>query len=202
MSRKGIIAVSFALVFLTAAISSGCIAREPSAAPSETPLLAEGPGTEVFYPVGKESGCVRTEGDINSSACLVGDDWNNQIWRAFASFNLSALAGRDVTSAKFIFKGEKKKGEPFATLGTLNFHQASWGKRTMVRGDYFLPAIERLGKFDTDSGEIDVTPYVQEAVSNGEDRFQVKAQFENFLADMDSEPDQIDLDMTLEVSYE
>lgn len=198
MSRKGVIAVSFALVFLMAGISSGCITRGPAV----TPSVPEGPGTRVFHPVKEESGSVRTEGNIDASQYLVGDNWNNVIWRAFGSFDISLLAGRDVTSAKFVFEGKIKEGDPFATLGVLKVWQVSWGPRRLYREDYKLGAVERLGSFDTESGEIDVTSYVREAVSKGDDRFQVKVQFDSFLSDGDAEPDQIALDMRLEVSYE
>jgi len=199
MSRKSVVAVSFALVFLMAGIFSGCMLTAPSG--QTEPSLPAGPGTYVLEPVANESGCVRTEGNIDSSVHLVGDDWNNQVWRAFASFDISPLAGRDVTNAKFVFKGAKK-GEPFTSLGQLLFAQVKWGPRRLRMDDFKLAQIHTLGSFDTASGEIDVTSYVQEAVSGGDDRYQVRGRLDSHLSNNDSEPDQIDLDMTLEVTYE
>jgi len=199
MSRKSVIVVSFALVFLMAGIFLGCMSTAPS---GETePSLPAGPGTQVFKPVANESGCIRTEGNIDSSVHLVGDDWNNQIWRSFASFDISSLAGRNVTNAKFVFKG-RKKGEPFTNLGQLLFAQVEWGPRPLRMDDFKLAQIHIFGSFDTESGEIDVTSYVQEAVSKGDDRYQVRGRLYSHLSNNDSEPDQIDLDMTLEVTYE
>ncbi len=210
MSGKRVIAVSLALVLIMAGISSGCLPAGPARAPA-APVVSAGPGTYVVNPVREESGSMRLEGNMDANNYRAGDNWNNMQWRAFGSFDISPIAGREVTSAKFVFEGEKV-GNPFSgKLGQMLIWQVSWlspegDPRALVTGDYTIGSREgllaRLGSFDTESGEIDVTSHAREAVSSGSERFQVKVQFQRTMSDGNYEDDHVLLDMRLEVSYE
>ena len=211
MSGKSVIAVSFALVLIMAGISLGCLPAGPGRAPAAPVVVPAGPGTYVAHPVREESGSIRVEGNMDANTFIAGDNWNNVNWRTFGSFDISLLAGREVTSAKFVFEGEKV-GTPFSgKLGQMLIWQVSWlspegDPRGLVTADYKIGSreglIARLGSFDTESGEIDVTSHVREAVSSGGERFQVKVQFQRAMSDGNYEDDHVLLDMRLEVSYE
>lgn len=203
MRGKSVIAVSFALVLIMAGISLGCLPGEPAQAPVAS-VAPAGPGTYVFHPVREESGSIRKEGNMDANNYVAGDDEKNYVWRALCSFDISYIAGRDVTSAKFVFEGERE-GDPFdGSLGPLLIWQVDWGSRALVPSDYknTKSPVARLGSFNTESGEIDVSSHVREAVSSGDDRFQVKVQFERSFSNGNAESDNIVFDMRLEVSYE
>ncbi len=210
MSRKSVVVVSFTLVLIMAGISLGCLPAGPAQAPAVS-VVSAGPGTYVAHPVREESGSIRVEGNMDANTFIAGDNWNNVNWRTFGSFDISPLAGREVTSAKFVFEGEKV-GTPFSgKLGQMLIWQVTWlspegDPRALVTADYKIGSrkglIARLGSFDTESGEIDVTSHVREAVSSGGERFQVKVQFQRTMSDGNYEDDHVLLDMRLEVSYE
>ena len=210
MSGKSVIAVSFALVLIMAGISLGCLPAGPGGAPAAL-VAPAGPGTYVVNPVQEESGSIRVEGNMDANNYRAGDNWNNVNWRTFGSFDISYIAGRDVTSAIFVFEGEKV-GNPFSgELGEMLIWQVSYlspegDPRALVTADYKLGSrkglLARLGSFNTESGEIDVTSHVREAVSSEDERFQVKVQFQRTMSDGNYENDHVLLDMRLEVSYE
>jgi hypothetical protein len=125
------------------------------------------------------SGWVRADGAVFTPQPFVGDDNTNQALRAFFAFDLSSLAGAQITNAQLDLGDFDSGGDPFA-LDPLYVEEVDWGS-TLEAGDYGLGAAANLDTMN-DAGEldnsIDVTGRVASQISSGGNSFRIRLRFE------------------------
>jgi hypothetical protein len=164
-------------VFVVASDGKGAETRQeidiPVAAPS---------GVQTFQLVPDESGTVASDGDRNKEIFKAGDDEKNIGYRAFFSYNISPLLGKDIKQARLKFIGGKVVGDdpfdPTTGVGGFQVMHISYGnilpKFGSVDGSPFQRAEAYLNKPIV---EVDVTPELINTVGTGENRFQAEAGF-------------------------
>ena len=146
-----------------------------------------------------ESGHVYSD-DAVEPYIRAGDFHDNTIARGYVSFDISSLAGYDVTSAELTFYQADLLGDPFG-YGPLGLSEVRYGPRGLIPADYDLATVNNLPPSNTGTGSIDVTQFVKQAVVQQLTRFQVRFRFP-FGTDNDGQIDRITLDpVTLEVTY-
>jgi len=141
--------------------------------PVSTPTPA--PHITALHPVSGESGSVNHSGIVKSGIMQAGEDTGEVGIRAYMSFDISSLAGKNVTEAKLIISGSIT-GTPFADLDGLWVGEVEYGAHSLQPGDYNL-ASSPFDRFYSIPGAIDVTSAVQSRVSAGDSRFQVRLHF-------------------------
>jgi len=75
--------------------------------------------TVTFNLVTTETGTVSSKGDKDTSKMMAGDDDKNVGYRAFFSFDISQLKGKDIKDAKLTFTTGKVFGKPFDKMNGL-----------------------------------------------------------------------------------
>jgi hypothetical protein len=122
---------------------------------------------------------VRADGSVFTPQPFVGDDNTNQALRAFFAFDLSSLAGAQITNAQLDLSDFDTSGDPFV-LNQLSVEEVDWGS-TLEAGDYGLGAAANLATID-DEGEldnsIDVTGRVASQISGGGNSYRIRLRFE------------------------
>ncbi|MDD5398515.1 MAG: PKD domain-containing protein [Dehalococcoidia bacterium] len=139
-------------------------------------------GVQTFQMVPKESGTITSDGDRDNSIFKAGDDEKNIGYRAFFSYNIFPLMGKDIKQARLKFIDGRVVGDdpfdPVTGVGGFQVMHISYG--------------DTLPKFGTPDGspfqrseaylnkpivEVDVTPELITAVDNRLERFQAEAGF-------------------------
>lgn len=162
--------------------------------------------TVTINTVPTETGTVDQKNATDYSKVRAGDDANNVGYRAFWSFDISSLNGKDVQSANLKFSQPNILGAPFAYnmpplgLGGLWLWKASYGSS--------LPAFSYVGSkligvwliYDPPT-TVDVTIPMKQLATAGVPRFQIEALFNkvsngNVTTDMAEWPS-----VVLEVTY-
>lgn len=150
---------------------------------------------DVFTPIPRESGTVRSDGEELDDISWAGDDTENRGYRAFWSYDLSRLRGTSVAQATLEFKtgfiaashdldsSGGVVGEPTYKLWTqlrgLHIYQVNYGANALP--DYNPERVLELTEtalFEAPT-EIDITDLVQNVATGTTaiDRFQVMAAF-------------------------
>jgi len=127
--------------------------------------------------VKQESGTVSSNNDRDVTRYRAGDDDRNIVYRAFFSFDIFSLNKTDVRIAKLKFGQGRITGDPLANLTGLRVWRVSYGGGLPdfnITGDnlYYAGAL-----FNTQPGDIDITPEIKNLISAGADRFQVESLF-------------------------
>ncbi|MDY7018588.1 MAG: PKD domain-containing protein, partial [Chloroflexota bacterium] len=89
---------------------------------SVTVLIPE--KTVSLNPVAAESGTILRSGDKDTSKTVAGDSDTNESYRAFWSFDIYGLKGKDIKDAKLTFTTKNVVGDPFckAAIGLGGLH--------------------------------------------------------------------------------
>jgi hypothetical protein len=132
--------------------------------------------TVILTPVAAESGSVDKNG-IVSITKLAGDNSNNTAIRCYYSYDISELAGKNVTSAVLKFTVNNIVRDPFGHLGGLWVSRVNYGVGELVAADYQLAGTAFAAAFSAIPLDINVTPYVQNAALVGDLRFQTRLYF-------------------------
>ena len=148
------------------------------------PPVAEGitvapePETVNLARLTAESGSINSE-HVVSSKIVAGDSSANKPSRAFVSFNISSLAGKDVDSAELLSE-TGIVGTPWADLGMLGIYRVNYGPHALTPGDYSIagPGIAVGLPQAALSVPIDVTAAVRGAVASHDSRFQIRLNFD------------------------
>jgi len=69
--------------------------------------------TVTMMPIAEETGTVRSDGATDNSRTWAGDDEENRGYRAFWSFDVSSLVGKNIRSASLEFTTKDVVGDPF-----------------------------------------------------------------------------------------
>jgi len=135
------------------------------------------PKTVNLARVSGESGSINSD-HIVSTQVIVGDSTSNKPSRAYASWDISSLSGKEIEKAELLIQ-QTVTGKPWPDLGTFGVYRVDWGAHALKPGDYSLtgPAIVANLSQSALSGPINVTSAVRAAVAGHENRFQVRFNF-------------------------
>jgi hypothetical protein len=164
-------------VFVVASDGKGAETRQEIVIPVAAPS-----GVQTFKMVPNESGTVGSDGDRNKEIFKAGDDEKNIGYRAFFSYNIFPLMGKDIKQAKLKFIDGRVVGDdpfdPITGVGGFQVMRISYGdtlpKFGSVDGSPFQRSEAYLNKPIV---EMDVTPELITAVDNRLERFQAEAGF-------------------------
>lgn len=124
-------------------------------------------------------GWVRADGAVFTPQPFVGDDSTNQALRAFFAFDLSSLAGAQITSAQLNLSDYDTSGNPLE-LRPLYVEEVDWGP-TLEAADYNAGVAAGLASINEEAGldsPIDVTGRVASRVSSGGNSYRIRLRFE------------------------
>jgi hypothetical protein len=161
---------------VTLIVSSGPVPDTPTPTPTPTPSSMTLPYRT------NESGWVTQSGGVGTGSTRppqAGDFNNNAIVRGFLSFDLTGLpSDANVQSASLTIPGINQLGAPFPSFGTLTF-EALWYGTSLAPAAYGRSAYTVLHQTNQEpSYPIEVTAGVEEAVSQGYSRFQIRFRFD------------------------
>jgi plastocyanin len=162
----------------------------------ETYLLMPTNYSITIEPVLSESGYVRSTGAPWANHIYVGDDTNNIGIQGFVSFDISGIPDDAVITSVFVDLSDRQStyGQPFNDLGCLRAYAHNYG--TLDGGDYFTGSpLGALGRWcsqdqvDTPGGGL--TTGFNDALQDrvGQDRFQIRLQFNDKATDNDGNND-------------
>lgn len=109
----------------------------------------------------------------------VGDDANNQSWRAFTSFTVTVPAGGVLESAVLRIHLGEIVGDPFGELSLLFAERIDMGP-TFDSADFAAPALASsigLSSLPIGQHDLDVRPLVQDALNRGLTRVDIRLRF-------------------------
>jgi hypothetical protein len=136
------------------------------------------PQTVVLAPVANETGSVYSAGSGPVVSTLAGDTSTNASIRAYFSFDISSLAGKDVTNATLAFSTQNIVHNPWPDLTGLWVGTVDYGIGPLQTSDYTLASNPLVGSWLTSvPGAIDVTSVVHSAAAASNPRFQVRCHF-------------------------
>ncbi len=180
-------------------------ATNPAGSVSDTAKVTVLPyKTKELTVVPGESGSVSSD-RIVGPKLVTGDAGTNKAYWAYFSFDISALAGRQIAKAELYCPPSGLNGKPWPDLVSLGVYQVNHGPRPLQSSDFAFvgPAIaDDLGQLAL-MVPVDVTSQVQNTATAGAPRFQVRINFVR-MTDNDSKADNISwagTDAKLRVTY-
>jgi hypothetical protein len=132
--------------------------------------------TVTLYLKDDESGYVNSDGDVGASKLSGDNAGNGTIW-AYFSFDITGLAGADVTDARLTFTTMNIVHNPWPDLVTLGIYVYDYGPRPLRPDDFTFVGPAIVEGLTSPPGEVDATGQVQGAVAAGNPRFQVRLNF-------------------------
>lgn len=137
--------------------------------------------TVTLNPIPSETGTVNQRNATDYSKTMAGDNAQGLGLRAFWSFDISDLAGKDIQNASLKFTTGNISGSPFAYapptgLGGLLLWQDTYGNSLPVYG-YEGSKLIGTGLFYDSPTVVDVSTQLKLLSSHGVNRFQVEALF-------------------------
>jgi hypothetical protein len=138
-----------------------------------------------------ESGSIYSDHTV-SPKLICGDATTNKTFWAYFSFNISPLAGKEVTKAELVYSPSSINGKPWPDLGSLGIYQINHGPRALQPGDFaFIGPTIRDGISQIQTiVPADVTSQVASAAAASNPRFQVRLNFVK-MTDNDGKADNI-----------
>jgi hypothetical protein len=150
------------------------------------------------------SDMINTNCYVTDWGYLVGDGADNRTGKGFISFDISGLAGSTIKSATLTFNIPYVIGDP-SSFTPLWVSSTYWGKESIGSGDYNINS-DPIENFNTSSftcNDSKLKIYLQNAITNGKERFQVVIFFTGMATDNDNNQDtwrytmeSVDLDVT------
>jgi hypothetical protein len=136
------------------------------------------PLTVTLTPVAGETGSVYSAAHSPVTSILAGDAGDNTGIRAYFSFDISSLAGKNVTNATLTFTTQNVVRNPWANLTGLWIGTVNYGIGPLQNADYIIASNPLVGSWLTSApGTINVTSTVHAAAAASSPRFQVRAHF-------------------------
>jgi len=138
--------------------------------------------TITIEPIATETGTVNQKNATDYSRTRAGDDAQNIGYRAFWSFDISKLAGKDIQNASLKFTTGSITGKPFSYqlpygLGGLLLWKTNHGTQLPEFG-YVGSMLSNAGPSLEPPDVVDVTTDIKILTSYSVSRFQVEALFE------------------------
>jgi Bacterial Ig domain len=137
--------------------------------------------TVTLNPVPSETGTVNQRNATDYSKTMAGDTAQGIGMRAFWSFDISSVLGKDIRKATLKFTTGNMVGNPFAYgpaygLGGLMLWKDTYGSTLPAYG-YVGAEIPNVGLLYSPPSTVDVTPAIGVLADYGVDRYQVEALF-------------------------
>ena len=160
--------------------------------------------TKELSVVSAESGSVNSD-HVVGSKLITGDAGTNKTYWAYFSFDISTLAGKEVTKAELYCPPSGLNGKPWPDLVSLGVYQVNHGPRALKGSDFTFvgPVIaDNMGQLAL-LIPVDVTSQVRSAATARAPRFQVRINFVK-MTDNDGKADNISwtsTDAKLRVTY-
>lgn len=156
--------------------------RGSKATGSVTVTVSPPTKTVTLNPVPTETGTVDQKNATDYTQTRAGDDALNVGYRAFWSFDISSLAGKNIQSADLKFTTSNITGDPFAymppsSLGGLWLWKDTYGSSLPVFG-YVGAKLIGTGLIYEPPTVVDVTTHIKQLTSYSVSRFQVEALFD------------------------
>lgn len=175
------------------------------AAPTATFTLPPAIAQVVLNAVGSESGTVyeAAAGQGIPSTILAGDTGSNHLARGYMSFDISSLSGKTVTSATLNLGSCSIVQNPFASLSGIWVGELQY-PLPLDQSDYDV-AGTGVQLLNAMPGSIDVKSFVQNRVSEGKARFQIRLHPAAGSSDGDGQADYISCNagsVTLTIVYQ
>jgi len=163
----------------------------------EPPVVPLGEHTVTIGIVVSESGYVLDSGEVvggSSKFVHVGDDDDNHSLQGFLSFDISGIpAGVTITEVIVDFPYYWIEGDPFGDLGCVRGYVQDYGD--LDAGDYFAgwPSGAKIRYCDAGQVVAESDPDVRDALQAevGEDRFQLRLQFNTTDTDNNGDDDYV-----------
>ncbi len=160
--------------------------------------------TVTIPPVAQETGTVDSDGDKDTSRTIAGDNEKNVGYRAFWSYDVFSLAGKNIENATLKLTTKYVVGDPFSSvtgLGGLRFWKVTYGDK--------LPNFNFTGSNLINAPlqasaptAIDVTQEITNLAAGAISRFQVEALFEKKITNGNNIAEYIEWsDAVLEVTF-
>jgi hypothetical protein len=160
--------------------------------------------TVTIPPVAQETGTVDSDGDKDTSRTIAGDNEKNVGYRAFWSYDVFSLAGKNIENATLKLTTKYVVGDPFSSvtgLGGLRFWKVTYGDKLPnfnFTGSNLINA-PLQAKAPT---AIDVTQEIINVTAGAITRFQVEALFEKKITNGNNIAEYIEWsDAVLEVTF-
>ena len=160
--------------------------------------------TITIPPVAQETGTVDSDGDKDTSRTIAGDNEKNVGYRAFWSYDVFSLAGKNIENATLKLTTKYVVGDPFSSvtgLGGLRFWKVTYGDKLPnfnFTGSNLINA-PLQAKAPT---AIDVTQEIINVTAGAITRFQVEALFEKKISNGNNIAEYIEWsDAVLEVTF-
>ncbi len=156
--------------------------------------------TVTLGPVASQSGSI-TRNSTTDALVRAGDNATNKPIRGFYSFDIFALAGKEVADAYISFSADTVLDDPWQDLEGLAVAQVHFTGPLQV-SYYTLPSASITGSFlTTPPAVVDVTSQVASSLENADSRFQVMLRFKEE-TDADNSGDYITFNnATLHITY-
>jgi len=162
--------------------------------------------TVTLNPIASETGTVDQKNATDYTVTRAGDDDKNVGYRAFWSFDISSLAGKDIKSANLKFTTNRITGNPFAYnepprgLGGMWLWKDTYGSQLPPFGYVGAKLINTTLTYEPPS-VVDVTTDIKLPANFANMRFQIEALF-NKVSNGNNATDQIEWGpVVLEVTY-
>jgi len=180
-----------------------------SAASTQITVVADRMRTVDVYGINNESGAVRFDHQISNNA-IAGVQGAGLVWQTFLSFDISMIpAGAVIKSTTLDLTNHYVVGAPFGILGKMGIINDQYGE---LDGNKYVGTFPMVTLHVTSTAPLQpyalstITDAVQQLVSKGAQRFQIRIQFEryHYYADGPSNyvnfyPDKTKLSVTYEV---
>ncbi len=160
--------------------------------------------TVTIPPIAQETGTVDSDGDKDTSRTIAGDNEKNVGYRAFWSYDVFSLAGKNIQNATLKLTTKYVVGDPFSSvtgLGGLRFWKVTYGDK--------LPNFNFTGSNLINAPlqasaptAVDVTQEITNLAAGAINRFQVEALFEKKITNGNNIAEYIEWsDAVLEVTF-
>jgi hypothetical protein len=160
--------------------------------------------TVTITPVAEETGTVSSEGDRDNSRTLAGDDDKDVGYRAFWSYDVWSLAGKNIQSASLKFTTRAIAGNPFPSttgLGGLRLWKVTYGDK-LPKFQYTGSNLITVPLLTSQPIVLDITQEIANVAAAAVTRFQVEALFQNKVTNGNHVAEFIEWsDAVLEVTY-
>jgi hypothetical protein len=160
--------------------------------------------TVTIPPIAQGTGTVDSDGDKDTSRTIAGDNEKNVGYRAFWSYDVFSLAGKNIENATLKLNTKYVIGDPFSSvtgLGGLRFSKVTYGDK-LPNFDFTHSNLINVPLQASPPTAIDVTQEVTNVAAGAINLFQVEALFEKKITNGNNIAEYIEWsDAVLEVTF-
>jgi hypothetical protein len=139
------------------------------------------------------------------NSMFAGDSITDDICRGYMSFDISGLAGADITEATLSMSPEQVWGDP-TFMGSLWIDAVDWGSDTLQMADFNIPytSIQSFNDPDITCTSENLKTLLQQAIDDGKSKFRIRIRYTTPATDSDHNWDGWDYlidEVNLHVAY-